>query len=1361
MKLRDIQLLLFMVGLLYYGSTQAQTLRVRQAGTNSTRITAQVGQSVTLEVFADLQSQQAAGISFFITVPGSDFFQVQDFGLPGQAGTQPFEQGPLFPSSVTPVNLLLPETDAVAAIIEGQQLDYQAIIGAGANRRITGSGVVATFSILCLRPIENGRIDIDDNPIRETKLFLSDGINEQRFLTVQGLEITVTGLELRDIPDVILTPGQSDSLQIGSLDRYIGNTLSPIDSISWSFEPMNLDSLEVTVHPVTRVVKVVPLFGWTGRQRIVWTATESESVIPGAPPLSANEVSDIVVNNPPSFRIPRGPDGVKRDTVAIVEDEHNYVAGVVNPEPRRAFRGEDLDLLVDDPDVVDPNIELQYIVQPIGISSTEANVLGDDDQSNHDLLVWSRTNFGGVDSLRIIVQDVQRGRDTLRVIVLVQEVPDAPRFILTDLEPRISRGGTKRYRFDEFIEDVDTPLDSLLFSWVDDPEDHFTADTTRVNGDLFVEIRGDSRFTGIGRITFQVGDPIDQINLQDEIVVFITSSEALPPSVFPADEKIDLTPGGQFETRELDLFVEDPDNDDDELGWQVPPVTTTQIGIDQDRVLSASAPQDFVGYEEVDLTVSDPASQTDVLKLRIYSSDGRPVVGGLPDIVIDRGEENREFDLDNFYFDADNQDDDMIWQALATFDANNLRVNIDPLTHLVTYFADENAVFRTESVVFRVTDPSGISAEDTVLVTVRSGGAGTEGAFLISLLPGLQAPVGQAVEVLDLDEFLVTTPAVNRESITWQWLPRQGQVGAVLLGGDRGSVITVFSQEAGLDTLEFAAVDSLRRVEKATTTVRFFGENEVLKLKPIPDIVFVAKQVFTDLNLSDFLIDPVTHPDSLIEWTVQDIGGESDIFVRVESDNSLLVLSQTVGETEIVFSARNPVLGVTGRDTVHVIALDPATAATPLEALPEIVIVSGREDSSVTLNDFIPDDIIPSSTNWIVSGQSITNPFIDPESPHVLRLSSVGNRVGADTLSFIVDLGGGRTARGSMTVTVIEPVDETTLSLEVVPNPLSPNFLDVFVLARRALASSPTVVWSFEATDSTLAVRQIEDNLEQRGVLVWAGGVSVRAGVTGTLFFSAQALTALGTGVTATTSLAVGTVAAGKAVVLQYGSAAVSLPPDAAPAGTVIALRSSATPDDDENRSGASSLQELEQVGEIDLYPAGLQLNSMGRLQVEGHEANIGVYRRERAGGWDFRGPASAGAAIPSLGRYALMRDSVAPAVTFLKTPERWGSESGAEASAFGAEVSAFGAEVSDGGSGIDDFSVAVAIDGREVHDVEIADGVISWRAHAPIGPGRHVATLRVADRAGNTTKREVQFRVRQSLPATLICIDLCQPQPG
>jgi len=1314
----------------------AQTLRLRQQGTNANRITVQVGEVVTVEVFGDLRGTEAAGFSLFITVP-DDAFQVVDqrpaTADGGQVGVQPFIQGPVFQGAGEQANSLIPETDPAASSFAGQQLEYAAVIGGAGNRIRTGSGVLATFQLVCIQPIDNGLIRIDDNPIRETRLVLSDGISEARFITAQGLEISVTGLEIRDIPDVVLVPGQADSTTIGRLSDYVKATRPSvnIDSIQWSFEPTDLDSVQIEIDPETKIVRITPVEGWSGRRRIIWTATEPESALrAGQPPISATEISEIIVNNPPSFLIDRDSDGVRRDSISFLEDAHPFIP-LINPNPSRAFDYGDLDLIVQDLDVIDPQLELRYAALSIGGIDNERKLRAAVVGETHHLLIWSLENFAGRDSLRLLVTDGLRGgTDTLLIVVDVEQVADAPIFILDadHRNPKISRGGTKTYLLPEIVTDVDTPLDSLAFSWIDDPGENFTVDTTRTSDGLEISIKGRSDFTGDGRITFNAVSPE---GLDDTMVIFITAAEALPPSLIQDEIKIEISPGADPRIEDLDSFVEDPDNSHDELSWTVLPGYQSEIAIDPERMLSVAAPPKFIGYEEVMLTVSDPGDQGDDLRLRIYSSDGDPVAGGLPDLVLDRNESHQQIDLDDYYYDSDNEDFEIFWERLNTFDQKNLEVNVDPITHGVVFFAPETAVFGTETVVFRVTSPEGTSATDTMLVTIRSGGGGlSEAGFRLKPFPeDIQVPVGSFTDVFNLNDYVQILGDVDLDDLNWrvEVVSVECEGGSQCGGSSIPSIrddrtVSIFGFEAGTDTLVFTAQDSLGQVRTQSAVVRVVGESEVLRLRSIPDIQFIAQQNFTDLVLSDYIEDPETHPDSVVSWSYEPIDDQGSLFVRIDANNSVFATAADTIEALGIFVARNKELGVVGRDTVRIIALDPAFANRPLQEFPRLIFAAGEIDSTIALNDFLPEDFISGGTApevlWAVSGQKITQPLIDLEVPHRLRVASIGERVGADSLTFTADIGGGFRASGTMVVNVIEPVDELTMDLQVVPNPLVATFIDVFVVSRRELSGTPNVIRSFASIDSTVAVRQSEDDLDGRGVLIWTGGVQLESGVSGLVRFEAQAFTALGTDVRDTASVEIAAVAAGKRVVLAHGGVRLDMPPEALGAGTTVLLQV-------EERVEELS-PELELRRTVDIYPAGQSLARPGRLAWEGvHRAGEGLYRFDGSD-WTYLGDLGQSVPVEALGRYGILRDHLPPRLELETLP--------------GSEYAKLEGRVIDGGSGLGSAGIRLWVNDEEA-PLSFDGLTFSWPVPSELIGAEYRLEIVARDRAGNERIERIEVR--------------------
>ena len=1348
----------------------AQVLRLRQQHTHSTNVSVAVGDVVTVEVWADLQSVRAAGISFFMTIP-EDAFQVID-QAPQAPGVQPYQAGSLFAGAGEWSNLILPPTDPVSRTLPGQQLEYSAVVGGGANRERTGTGVVATVQLVCVAPIENGRLSIDDSPIRQTRLVLSDGITERRFNTVHGMWINVSGVTLREMPDVILRPGQADSVTIGRLDTYVIHTSAPMDSLRWSYAPDNLDHLGIEIDPVTRRVTITPEPGWIGSEQVVFTATEPEARVPGFPPLSASQIIRVIVNNPPRFTLEADAYGVKRDSVRFPENQHPFIGddGALNRD--LAYRWIALHTIAEDEDVEDPRTELTYAALSYGAFTDRNDLRARVDPDTRELLIWSRQNYSGRDSLKVVVRDRYGAEDSLRLMVTVDMVKEPPRFVIADRNPKVSIGGSRVYRLDEIVAVRNVHLNSLEFSWVDDPNGHFTVSTEPVDTTQAITVHGAEGYAGTGRVSFTITDPEDPTYLTDTVVLFFTASKALPPVVYPRELKIDLEPGGPAHTTTLDDYVDDPDDPDEDLVWLHPPPThRSELRIDAQRVLRVAAPPDFVGYEAVLLTVTDPSNQSDVLKLRIYSSDGRPVVGGLPNLILDRGEVHDDIVLDDYYYDADHDDDQMFWEALPTYDTSNLQIAIDPQTRVITFSVPLDAEFTTETVVLRVTDPVGAADQDTMLVTIRSGGDPGGGEFAIRPLPlDMVVPVGQFIDLIDLDDFVIPPDP----SISWDVSRVGGNHSLPQLGAD--NVLSAFGLQAGMDTIRVSAQDTLGRVKSAMGMIRVVDDRGMLRLLPVPDMHFVAGGSHTSDPLDVYIEDRETHPDSVVTWSLQVLSDTGSLFAAITPERQLFATARDTGTAQVMLLARNTREQVTGRDTLRIVALSPDMAELQLKPLPAMVIGSGQVDTTVVLDSFVPDElledgVVPASLRWSVSGQRFTQPEIDAQPPHRLRIKGLEASAGIDTLRFTAEAGAGFRATGTMVVTVLESTDASTLVLEVVPNPLNPRYMNVFVLARRPLVNTPNVLQTFDTSDSVLVMRQIETDLETQGVLIWSGSTALNPGASGTVHFQAQARTVMGSDIADTVSVAIGTMEVGKPMVVAHGGTVLEVPAGSLPGGATVVLMDQDYPGDDTGSAAARSVlardaaacvaarDELQLHRIIRIMPADLRLAYSGTLRVAGDHAARGqaVYRQTDTG-WVFAGGMDEPLTWDRAGTYGVLIDLHAPRIR-LSEPD--------------ASTGRVQVEVTDQGSGLDPQAVEARWNGAPLAGQFSSDNS-RWTLQLTLEPGTNRLSMQAQDRAGNRARldweatgwpRPEHTRLKQNYPnpfnmATTIPFTLA-PAPG
>ncbi len=733
----------------------AQTLRV-QAANGEASISARLGEVVRVEVFANLSSFSASGMALFLRLP-TEPFQIVDAN-PDIDGVQPFLPAALFRGANEFANRAVPSAQTPDLLDGTHLLEYQLIFGSGENREHTGSGAIATFSLLCVRTVEEATVRLYSSPINQSRLLLADG-NERPLFNGGELSIAVRAIKLKDIPDLNLLPGQIDSSRIGRLDRFLLDNRAQPDSLRWSFSGFDIDSLNVQIGPDRRV-RVQPLPGWTGKRRITWTVSEPRAAIPGQAPPSASDISDIIVNTPPRFR-------TRRDTVFLREDEFTFrLPAALEPDPARAFLGRDLDSLVVDPEARDIHTAFRYgVLHPRVPIDTLAQVRGRVTPLGHFLLLWSRPNYAGIDSLRVVVADEftvgrVQGQDTLHVIIFVEEVPDAPHFVFAEEIVRLYPGETRSIARVDFVADVDTPLDSLALSW-----------TIESAGDFSAEVRADSlllnapqAFVGQSLFRFVATDPQ---GLSDTLALRVVSdpfngvpSDSLDPSTpvdtlarpdfsLRAPPVLAVQAGQPISSILLDsLVIGQPGR----LLWSVRTVDeelNALVSIDTDsrvRLFGLSAGEDSVLFTAAD-SLGRRRSTAAHITIRTGPTQPGLQLRPMPDFDFVAKHLYDQVDLDDFVGFSPVPLDSLRWSAQF----------IGPAAILVQIRPDRSVLMSSGApavaeVVFAASyAPLRLSARDTVRISAVDS---TKGLFALRFLPRLLFAPGGSDTTLTLDPLI-------------------------------------------------------------------------------------------------------------------------------------------------------------------------------------------------------------------------------------------------------------------------------------------------------------------------------------------------------------------------------------------------------------------------------------------------------------------------------------------------------------------------------------------------------------------------------------------------------------------------------
>jgi VCBS repeat-containing protein len=199
--------------------------------------------------------------------------------------------------------------------------------------------------------------------------------------------------------------------------------------------------------------------------------------------------------------------------------------------------------------------------------------------------------------------------------------------------------------------------------------------------------------------------------------VNITITPVNDPPVVTDIPNQSIAEDGSFATINLDNFVSDVDNADNQMIWTYSGNSQLTVSISGSRVATITTPANWNGAETITFIATDPLGGTDSdpATFTVTAVNDPPVVTDIPDQSIAEDGSFATINLDNFVSDVDNADNQMIW----TYSGNSqLTVSISgSRVATITTPANWNGA---ETITFIATDPLGGTDSDPATFTVTA-----------------------------------------------------------------------------------------------------------------------------------------------------------------------------------------------------------------------------------------------------------------------------------------------------------------------------------------------------------------------------------------------------------------------------------------------------------------------------------------------------------------------------------------------------------------------------------------------------------------------------------------------------------------
>ena len=389
---------------------------------------------------------------------------------------------------------------------------------------------------------------------------------------------------------------------------------------------------------------------------------------------------------------------------------------------------------------------------------------------------YQRSFFPGTsveanDTIRIKISFFNNHSDTIKGLVYTEQVPE--NISITDFSVKINSISYDNVMFEQGNSGEISP-NHIPTRWIFQTPPAFPESGFLLPGDSAIieyglTCTGETAF-GFNQDAWYVGlsvnDRLQPLfgfdSLNTITLTFNSPAGEQSPVVLNIPNQI-INEGQLFATIPLDNYVADPDNPDNEITWTYSGNTRLSVNINASRVATIIIPNpDWNGSETITFTATDPGglSDSDPATFTITPINDPPVISDVPNQTITEGQTFTTIALDNYVVDPDNPDNEITW----TYSGNTqLLVNIN--TNRVATIVIPNSNWNgSETIIFTVTDPAGLSASDPATYTVTP----VNDPPVVSDIPNQTIVIGDTFIAIPLD-FFITDPDNPDNEISWTY----------------------------------------------------------------------------------------------------------------------------------------------------------------------------------------------------------------------------------------------------------------------------------------------------------------------------------------------------------------------------------------------------------------------------------------------------------------------------------------------------------------------------------------------------------------------------------------------------------------